>query len=74
MRYFAAEVVRDSAVSNTGIPSSLFRRKDTSVHSSASMSFLAQEDHPNSASIVEQVKSDDAEKMVDVVVILDSTE
>ena len=57
---FPPEPVRDSAVSNAGIPSSAFMRQDTSVHLSAGMSFLAEEKNPNSASTVEQGNSGNA--------------
>ena len=53
----SAEDVRDSAVSNAGIPSSAFIRHDVLVQESVSVSFLPQEENPNSASIVEQGKS-----------------
>ena len=52
--YSSAEDVRDSAVSNAGIPSSAFIRHDVLVQESVSVSFLPQEENPNSASIVEQ--------------------
>ena len=55
--YSSAEDVRDSAVSNAGIPSSAFIRHDVLVQESVSVSFLPQEENPNSASIVEQCKS-----------------